>query len=160
MRKDFQKGFTLIELLIVIAIIAILAAVVFVVLNPTQRFSQARNARRQSDVENIVAALKISQVDNNGSYPSAVSTLTNGKFYEIGTATTGCDAGCTTKTTEGSCVDLTAGLVTGGYLGSIPMEPTSGTASKTLYYLSKNATGTIEVGACTPELSTAISVIR
>ena len=159
MRLNHAKGFTLIELLIVIAIIAILAAVVFVALDPAKRFSQSRNARRQSDVENIVAALKTYQVDNNGSYPTAVSGLTNAKFYEIGTATTGCDSGCTAKTTESSCVDLSS-LVTDGYLGSMPIEPTNGAVTKTLYYLSKSATGAIEVGSCTPELSATISVTR
>ena len=41
-----KQGFTLIELLIVIAIIAILAGVVFVSLNPSQRFKDARDATR------------------------------------------------------------------------------------------------------------------
>ena len=37
----------MIELLIVITIIVILAAAVFVALNPAKRFADARNARRQ-----------------------------------------------------------------------------------------------------------------
>ncbi|EKD47532.1 MAG: hypothetical protein ACD_66C00019G0006, partial [uncultured bacterium] len=41
-----KKGFTLIELLIVIAIIAILAAAIFVALDPVTRFQEARDARR------------------------------------------------------------------------------------------------------------------
>ena len=48
-----RKGFTLIELLIVIAIIAILAASLFVALNPAKRFQDARDAKRNQDVESV-----------------------------------------------------------------------------------------------------------
>lgn len=158
MRKS-EQGFTLIELLIVIAIIAVLAAVVFVALNPAQRFQQARDARRQSDVENVAAALKMYQLDNDGDYPATVAGLTAGDYYTIGTAATGCDAGCTAQTTEAACIDL-ADLVTGGYLGAVPMDPTGGTATETDYYMVRNTVGTVEVGACDPEIETTISVLR
>ncbi len=61
-----KKGFTLIELLIVIAIIAVLAAVVFVALNPLQRFKETRNVQRWSDVDAIAGAIRLYQ--NAGSY--------------------------------------------------------------------------------------------
>lgn len=159
MRKTHLRGFTLIELLIVIAIIAILAAVVFVSLNPATRFQKARDARRQTDVETIAAAVVTYQVDNNGSYPSAVSSLTAGSNYIVGTATSGCDSGCTATTTQASCVDLSA-LVTGGYLGSVPMDPASGASTKTLYYINRNSTGTLTAGACVPEATATINVTR
>ena len=47
------KGFTLIELLLVIGIIAVLAIVVFVSLDPVKRFSDARDARRVSDLQSM-----------------------------------------------------------------------------------------------------------
>lgn len=159
MQKKNLRGFTLIELLIVIAIIAILAAVVFVALDPASRFSKARNARRQSDVESIAAAVVTYQVDNDGSLPTAVSALTAGSAYIVGTAASGCDAGCTATTTQAACVDLAA-LVTGGYLGSVPLDPTAGTTAKSLYYVIKNSTGTLTAGACVPELAEVISVTR
>ncbi|MFA6132231.1 MAG: prepilin-type N-terminal cleavage/methylation domain-containing protein [Patescibacteria group bacterium] len=158
MRKS-ERGFTLIELLIVIAIIAVLAAVVFVALNPAQRFQQARDARRQSDIENVAAALKMYQLDNDGDYPTGVAALTDALYYTIGTAATGCDAGCTAKTTQAACIDL-ADLVTGGYLGSVPMDPLDGLATESDYYMVKNANGTLEVGACDPEIETSIFVLR
>jgi len=159
MQKKNLRGFTLIELLIVIAIIAILAAVVFVALDPASRFKKARDARRQTDVESVAAAVVTYQVDNDGSLPSAVSALTAGSAYIVGTATSGCNTGCTATTTQASCVDLTA-LQTGGYLGSVPVDPTGGTAAKSLYYVIKNSTGTLTAGACTPELATSINVTR
>lgn len=155
-----RRGFTLIELLIVIAIIAILAASLFVALNPAKRFQDARDAKRNQDTEAVVAGLKAYQVDNNGSYPAAVTALTNATAYTIGTnGVAGCDAGCTAKVTDASCVDM-ASLVTGGYMGSVPKDPSTGTDLKTDYYIIKNATGTVEVGACDPEGGTAIKSIR
>lgn len=162
MQKKSLRGFTLIELLIVIAIIAILAAVVFVALDPASRFQKARDARRQSDVESIAAAIVTYQVDNDGSLPAAVSALTAGSAYIVGTAGAGCDAGCTATVTQAACVDLT-GLVTGGYLGSVPVDPTGGataTSAKTMYYVIKNATGTLTAGACIPELAATVNVTR
>ena len=56
--KSAQRGFTLIELLIVIAIIAILAGVVFVSLDPLQRFLDARDAARWTDVTAVLSAVR------------------------------------------------------------------------------------------------------
>jgi prepilin-type N-terminal cleavage/methylation domain-containing protein len=59
-----QKGFTLIELLIVIAIIAITAGVVYVALNPSIRFRDARDSQRYSDMKNIEQAIQLYIIDN------------------------------------------------------------------------------------------------
>ena len=150
-----EKGFTLIELLIVIAIIAIIAAGVFVALDPAQRFEEARDSQRWSDVNAVLSAVKTDQVDNGGSYVASVAALTNGNYYTIGTAAAGCDSGCTAQTTQAACVDLAA-LVTEGYLGSVPMDPSSGTAAETDYYLMKAASDVITVGSCDPEAATTM----
>lgn len=70
--KKFNKsgGFTLIELLVVIGIIAILAAIVIVSINPAKRFQDARNAQRQANVESILNALQQRIVDNKGILPT------------------------------------------------------------------------------------------
>lgn len=153
-----QKGFTLIELLIVIAIIAIIAAVVFVALDPLKRFQDARNSTRWSDVTNILAAIKLNQVDNGGNYLAAVTALANGTVAVIGTGPLGtytCTAQPATQT-----VDLT-GLTTSGYLGAVPKDPSGGTDVITRYYLIKNANGTITIGACSPEgTGTVINAVR
>lgn len=150
MIKESKKGFTLIELLIVIAVIAVLAAAVFVALNPAKRFADARNARRQTDVQNVLTAVKTDEVDNGGTYIAAVSGLTADLNYVIGTNAAGCNAGCTAVVTQAACVDLT-GLVTEGYLGSVPFDPSTGAATFTDYYLNRNASGTITVGTCDAE---------
>lgn len=152
-----SKGFTLIELLIVIAIIIILAAIVFVALNPLQRFQQARNARRWADITAVLNAVKIDQIDNGGAYMAAITALTDGDYHEIGTCASG--ASCTGQVVEVSCVDL-AGLVTDGYLGILPTDPQGGTAAQSGYYLMKSATGIITVGACEAEAGETIKASR
>lgn len=156
---NMQKGFTLIELLIVIAVIVILAAAVFVALNPAKRFADARNSRRQTDVQNVLNAIKTNEVDNGGSYLASITALTAGTEYQIGTAASGCDSGCGAVTTEAACADIT-GLVTAGYLGSIPMDPSTGTAAETDYYIVRNSAGTVTVGTCDGENGVATVLTR
>jgi len=53
MHQKQARGFTLIELLIVIAILAILATVVLLVINPVQMFAQARDSQRIYDLNTL-----------------------------------------------------------------------------------------------------------
>lgn len=154
-----NEGFTLLELLIVIAIIAILSVVVFLVIDPLTRFEDARNANRWEAVTTILDAVKISQVDNKGYFPTTVNSTVAGSFYMIGTCTPTSTLACTGATTTAGCVDL-GSLVTSGYMASVPQDPNTGTASTTGYYLSKTGVGVITIGACSPENSAIISVMR
>lgn len=62
-----NRGFTLIELLVVIAVIGILASVVMASLNSAR--VKARNARRTSDVKQLLNAFQLG-LDGSGSLPS------------------------------------------------------------------------------------------
>lgn len=144
-----KKGFTLIELIIVIAIIAILAAAIFVAIDPARRLNESRNARRWSDMTNILDAVVKYQADNDGTHYTTVAALTNGLYYTIGTCTTGGNAGCSAQTTQAACVNLSS--IGTNYLGTVPMDPKTGTAALTDYYLMKDSNGAITVGSCDPE---------
>lgn len=61
-----NKGFTLIEILVVIGIIAILAAVVLIAINPARQFASARDSQRTSNVNAILNALGQYIADNKG----------------------------------------------------------------------------------------------
>ena len=67
------KGFTLIELLVVIAIIGILSSVVLASLNGARESS--RDARRQTDLQQLATGLSLYANENNGNYPADLSTL-------------------------------------------------------------------------------------
>jgi prepilin-type N-terminal cleavage/methylation domain-containing protein len=173
MNKEQKRGFTLIELLIVIAIIAILAAVAFVALDPLTRFRDARDSSRWNDTTAILSAIKVDQVDNNGSFLHGVNTDASGnavitataEYYMISNASTtsGCDATCDqTPSATDHCVNL-QGLVNEGYIASLPVSPNgtgSWTSALTGYYLRQTSAGAIEVGACESENTSSISVTR
>jgi prepilin-type N-terminal cleavage/methylation domain-containing protein len=170
-----KKGFTLIELLIVIAVIAILAAVAFVALDPLTRFRDARDATRHNDINSILSAAKIDQIDNGGAYVAAISGLTAGEVYMIvngATMTTGCDdnnGSCDTNVTSDThCANLAA-LVTEAYLPSIPVSPTGavtwddgsgGSDEGSGYTISRASTNILTIRSCESENTTEISVAR
>jgi type IV pilus assembly protein PilA len=151
-----KKAFTLIELLIVIAIIAILAAIVFVALDPLSRFQDARNARRWADASALLSAIKVNQIDNGGSYLTTIASTAANQVYMIGTTASGCNTGCAgvgLVTTSTNCLDLTE-LATDGYLGSVPISPNGEgewTAGVTGYTLTRGSNGIITIKACEGE---------
>lgn len=160
-----NTGFTLIELLIVIAIISIIAAVAFVALDPLTRFRDARDSRRWTDISAVISGIKVDQIDNGGSYMSAISALTDGQVYMVGTDVAGCDdynANCDTAiTADTNCVNL-SDLVGQGYMGALPVSPNGSgtwTAGHSGYTLSVTST-VVTIRACESENSDEISILR
>ncbi|HVU79832.1 MAG TPA: prepilin-type N-terminal cleavage/methylation domain-containing protein, partial [Candidatus Paceibacterota bacterium] len=85
MKNNFKKagGFTLIEVLIVIGIIAILAAIVIVAINPAKQFAQARNTQRESNIGAILNAIGQRAADNKGIFAGTFDI--DGTTYTCGT---------------------------------------------------------------------------
>lgn len=166
-RTFFVRGFTSTELLFVFAIMIIFVFVVFVALDPVQRFQEARDARRSSDVVELLHAVKLNQVDHEGAYMGAIESLVDADVYMIGTATTGCasrNTSCETAVSSTTaCVDLSA-LVTQGYMESIPVSSNGAgmwSASFTGYTITRNANaGTVTIRACESENTTEIKATR
>lgn len=141
-----RLGFTLIELLLVIGIIAILASIVIVAINPTKQLGDARNAQRRSDVNTILNGVYQYAIDNNGNLPSGITT----------TSTEIC------RSAPGTCtggVDLD--VLTGAYLVRIPADPQApATGTGTRYRVLRDASSRVTVTAPSAEQGATISVTR
>jgi len=154
MKEDFmlkrlarvKGGFTLIEVLLVVAIIAILAGIVILAINPGKQLADSRNAQRQSDVTAILNAAYQYSIDNNGNLPASITT----------TATNICATGGTCT----SLIDLSVVTSSGKYIVKIPTDPKTGDANDTHYQIVKDANGRLTVSAPDAEQGKTISVTR
>ena len=152
--KDRENGFTLIEILLVIGIIAILAAVVIVAINPARQFAQARNSQRLSNVNTILNAVYQYAVDNTGILPSAITASTT-EICKTGIATSSCAAA--------NLINLSVLTTNEIYIVSLPLDPSCPLACATDgigYTIIKSANGRITVAAPDAELSVTVSVTK
>jgi type IV pilus assembly protein PilA len=150
-KNKSQKGFTLIEILVVIGIIAILAAVTIVALNPARQFAQARNTQRWSNVNTLLNAVGQRMADNRGIWSSTTCT-----------GATGLTTLPTTATVIGSAatnIDLAACVVP-TYVSTMVVDPSVGTLASSGYSIMKGTNGRITVKAEAAELDEVISVSR
>ncbi len=110
-----KKGFTLLEVLLVVGIIAILAGIVILAINPARQLAQARNAERASDIKQINNAIIQYYIDNS-IYPATASTTA---LEEI------CDTGSASSTEHTvDCDGLTdLSILVPTYIVSIPVDP-------------------------------------
>ena len=142
-----NKGFTLIEILVVIGIIAVLAGIVIIAINPARQFAQARNTQRESDVSTILNAIGQKAIDCKGVFEAtAVACPVSPVCPTAGTIPTVPTAAKNIGTT-GGLVDLSCLAPT--YIAtSVPFDPSSGDLTDTKYTIRINATGRYEV--CAP----------
>lgn len=136
-----KKGFTLIEILLVVAILAILAGLVILAINPQKQLKDARNAQRTADVSTILSAVYQYAVDNKGAMPGANIPTAPTAAMEICTSTV--SATCTTAT----LADLSALISTQTYLTAVPVDPAGNVTNGAGYTIQKTANGRITVTA-------------
>ena len=143
-----NQGFTLIEILVVIGIIAVLAAIVIVAINPAKQFAQARNTQRTSDVSTILNAIGQRIADNKGVFDGdfTIGTIT----YVCPTLTAATTYSIASSTGAG-IIDLSCLVPT--YIPSqIPVDPNGGSWTSasdydTKYTVTVDSTGRYTVAA-------------
>lgn len=96
-----RSAFTMIELLLVLAVIAILAAIVIIAVNPTQQLTTSRDAQRNITRNQILKAIDQYLIDT-GSNPGD-QTIPEGSDNAIDI----CDYG----TTDASCTNILSDLI-------------------------------------------------
>ncbi len=147
-----KKGRDFVTFLVVIGIIAILASVVVVALNPARQFAQARNTQRFSNVNAILNAIGQNSADNKGVFTCAAGL--------IPTSTTN-------MASSSGAYDI-ANCIVPTYISLMPSDPstagshyTSNSDYNTGYSLvQSSSTGRITVSAPGQELGQVIAVTR
>ncbi len=148
-KNKIKRGFTLIEILVVIGIIAVLAAVVLVAINPARQFKLARDSQRVSNVTAILNAIGQNMAENKGMF--------------------NCGSVVLPATSTIIKFDLTfniAPCIVPNYISSLPFDPskigahyTSDTDYDTGYYIFQSINGRITVFA-DGEITNPISLTR
>ena len=163
--KNFRKnkGFTLIEILVVIGIIAILAAIVIIAINPAKQFAQARNTQRVANVNAILNAVGQRIADNKGIFEG---TFTIGTAFDCDKLpSSGVDINSASfdpndfETVTTSMGTSTLGNTSGNlgclvptYIATLPTDPSGATSPDTGYVIDVDSTGRVSV--CAPKMQT------
>lgn len=129
-----NRGFTLVEILVVIAIIGILASIVLVSMGGAR--AKARDAKRQSDIRQIVAAMEMYYNDGevyltSATAPTAIGTYLDGVPQDPVTSNGAYDWLDNSADDQRFCIYAT-------------LESTSGCASSTVKYFMGSHRGTKE----------------
>lgn len=144
-----KRGFTLIEILVVIGIIAVLAAVVLVAINPARQFKLARDSQRVANVTAILNAVGQNMAENKGIFQCSVSLASTSKNI----------SNISGDSDIASCLVPT-------YVSSLPFDPSKNGAKfvsvsdyDTKYQISQDGDGRVKVSAV-GEINPDISVTR
>lgn len=148
-----SAGFTLIEILLVVAILAILAGIVIIAVNPARQLSQATNSQRRADVQTILNAVYQHALDHGGTVLTEITTDTQ-EVCALGTGSTA-STSCAGKAHLGNLIHNQL------YLSGFPTDPGGATTTNgTGYYIKKSANGRITVKAPAAQLGQVISATR
>ncbi len=146
--KQTKKGFTLVEILVVVGLIAVLAAITIIAINPAKNFADARNTQRSSDVTQILNAIT-QYTSEQGKALADFGTvpLCSATPAHVGTGTGNINV---------------ATLLVANYIVAIPKDPSVGTDADTGYTICSDSVGTsrVQIAAPSAENGKTIAVKR
>jgi prepilin-type N-terminal cleavage/methylation domain-containing protein len=142
--KTQKKGFTLLELLIVIGILAILATVAILVINPAELLRRARDSQRISDLNSLKSAIGIYLIDIASPDLDAAQSVCGSVINLSMTSGSVCGNCALANATNYAKINGTGwvpvnfgSMSTGSPLGSLPIDPVNASstgARNQLYY--------------------------
>lgn len=151
-KKKKEGGFTLIEILIVVGIMAVLASVVLVAVNPARQFKLARDAQRMSNVNSILNAVGQNLAEHHGLFVCADDAAPQPLPP--------------TPTEIGMSGFNLARCIVPAYISALPFDPSapgayyaSSSDYSTKYYISVDEQGHVTASS-TGEITPSISVTR
>jgi len=144
-KKVASGGFTLLEILLVVGIIAILAGIVIVAINPARQIGAARDSERKQMVSTLNKAVNLYLIDK-GFYPASSTPASGGAVLGVAVKEI-CNTGATSSPSGASCtggIDLSE--LVPQYISSMPIDPNyASTATGTGYRIAKNTAGGIYI---------------
>ncbi len=165
-----SKGFTLIEILVVIGLIAILAAIVLIAINPGRQFAQGRNTQRVSNVETILNSIGQNLADNKGLFGGACAAVAiPSSAVAVPTNLTAIPAAAKKITSVAAAGNVDMSCLTPTYVTTLPFDPsaagagwTDKTTYDTEYYVVRDdsATGAGRITVFAPVLEPAIGQVN
>ncbi|MBT4153975.1 MAG: hypothetical protein HOE53_05005 [Candidatus Magasanikbacteria bacterium] len=157
-----KNGLSVVGLILVIGMGSLLFVGSIFIFAPDDGVQKSRDTRRIQELQSIVHAIRLGEVDGNIGN-SDISPL----LWQIGTATSSCDISCAVKgenglvaerITQKACLDLKSMLKK--TLPQVPTDPVLGTIERTGYAVQRDALGNIQAVACHPEEVESITIRR
>jgi prepilin-type N-terminal cleavage/methylation domain-containing protein len=139
-----EEGFTLIEILVVVALIAILAAVTIIAINPGKNFEAARDTERRAEINEILSAVT-QYTSEQGHTIAGLGTVPLCSVAPEAIGTGGVNLGT---------------VLVDEYIVAIPTDPSGGDDADTGYTICQTAGGRVQIAAPNAEGDDPISVQR
>ena len=147
--KQKKKRPILLEIFVVLAIVGMVGAIIYMILNPHKNEEEIRNSVRSQGVVEVMKAVK-SYVEETGNLPETIPL--NRECASIGNEI------CTTSGTEcKGYVELNL-LIDGSFLSEIPLDGLRNNGKGSGFYISHDGDGNVIVCAPLAERNVDISL--
>lgn len=138
-----KSGFTLVQLIIAMTIFLVLAAAVFLWIDPLAKVGEAKNKKRTQDISVLAAALANYAKENDGMMP-VLGTITTSKKV-LCSSQSGSNLSCDGNSAVCLKIDDNDFYK---YIAQLPYDPDKSSSTDSGYYITKDASENLTIGAC------------